>query len=121
MECQHAMQLFRAGADGYVTKDQPLHIVLDAIHIVARGGRCIPAEIAEAVAVNLTKQTAALSHREYQVFYLLSSGLAVKEVADRLSLSSKTISTYRFRVLDKLGLSNNAEMMKYAITSGIHD
>jgi DNA-binding NarL/FixJ family response regulator len=96
-------------------------MVLNAIRKLARGGKYIPAGLAEKMiyAMNGLTGPAQLSHREYQVLYLFASGMCMTEIADHLSLSVKTISTYRSRLLEKLNLRNNTQLMKYAFKKGM--
>ena len=121
VEEQHAFQLIAAGASGYMHKTEAPEIVLSAIRKVARGGRYIPNSLAEKMifAMNAPNGRTQLSQREYQVLYLIASGLCATEIADHLALSVKTISTYRTRLLEKLQLKNNAELMKYALKKGM--
>jgi DNA-binding NarL/FixJ family response regulator len=118
---QHAIQLVAAGADGYMYKTETPDIVLNAIRKVARGGKYIPNALAEKMvfAMNGVTGKHQLSQREYQVLYLIASGMSATEIAEYLSLSVKTISTYRCRILEKLQLKNNAELMKYALKKGM--
>ena len=118
---QHAMQILGAGADGYVHKTKPAHLILDGIRKVSRGGKCVSRELAETVVFSLDrmKKPVRLSDREFQVLYLFASGLCIKEIAEQLSLSVKTVSTYRGRLLEKLNLRSNAELMRYAFKQGV--
>ena len=118
---QHAIQMLAAGADGYLHKSKSPQLILDAIRRVSRGGKYVGKDIAEAVLFNLDrmKRPARLSNREYQVLYLFASGLGMKEIAGQLSLSVKTISTYRCRLLEKLNLNSNAQLMRYAFKEGV--
>jgi two-component system, NarL family, invasion response regulator UvrY len=120
-EDQHAIQMLAAGANGYLSKSKPPETIIDAMRKVARGGRFVSGELAETVLFNLEriKRPARLSNREYQVLYLFASGLATKEIAGQLALSVKTISTYRCRLLEKLNLSTNAQLMRYAYKEGV--
>jgi two-component system invasion response regulator UvrY len=122
-EDQHAMQMLAAGADGYLSKAKPTEQILDALRKVSRGGKYVSRELAEAVLTNLDRlnRPARLSNREYQVLYLFASGLGMKEIAGQLSLSVKTVSTYRYRLLEKLNLSSNAQLMRYAFKEGVMD
>jgi DNA-binding NarL/FixJ family response regulator len=95
--------------------------VLTAVRRVGKGGRYIPNDLAEKMifAMNGTNGRTQLSAREYQVLYLIASGLCATEIANHLALSVKTVSTYRCRLLEKLQLRNNAELMKYALKKSI--
>jgi two-component system, NarL family, invasion response regulator UvrY len=121
LEDQHALQMLAAGADGYMDKTKPPNLIVDAVRKVSRGGKYVSRELAETVLFNLNRvhRPARLSNREYQVLYLFASGLGMKEIAGQLSLSVKTISTYRCRLLEKLNLSSNAQLMRYAIKEGV--
>ena len=114
---QHALQFLAAGADGYLSKTDPPDVVLNAIRKVARGGKYIPDGLAERMvfSMNGPNSRVPLSSREYQVLCMIASGLCVTEIAGRLSLSAKTVSTYRCRLLEKLRLTNNAQLIKYAL------
>jgi len=121
IEEQHAVQMLKAGADGYLCKSDPTDTVLDAIRKIARGGKYVPKAIAETLifAMNGVSGPSPLSHREYQVLYLYASGMGMAEIADHLSLSVKTVSTYRSRLLEKLNLRSNAQLMRYAFSKGM--
>lgn len=119
-EDQFAVRMLRAGASGYLTKETAPDELVKAVNKVLRGGRYVSATLAEKLAEDL--QTGAqgplhqsLSDREYQVLCLIASGKTVGEISDLLSLSVKTISTYRARVLQKMNMKTNAELTHYAI------
>lgn len=119
-EDQYAVRLIKAGAAGYLTKESAPQEVVKAIHRVASGKKYINPTVAEILADELGTSDKKLSHqtlsdREYQIFLLLASAETVSEIADNLALSVKTVSTYRTRVLEKMRLHNNAELMRYAI------
>ena len=123
-EEQYAVRCLKAGAAGYLTKESASDELIQAIRRVAGGGRYVTRSLAEKLALNLTGQAVEqpheiLSDREYQVMRLIASGKTVGEIAAELSLSVKTVSTYRARALDKLKLNNNAELMRYAISRGL--
>jgi len=120
-ENQHAIQMLAAGADGYLSKAKAPETIIDAMRKVSKGGRFVSRELAETVLFNLERinRPARLSNREYQVLYLYASGLAMKEIAGQLALSVKTVSTYRCRLLEKLNLSTNAQLMRYAYKEGV--
>jgi DNA-binding NarL/FixJ family response regulator len=121
IEEQHAAQLLKAGADGYLCKSDSPQTILDAIRKIAKGGKCLPKNLAETLifAMNGVSQPARLSRREYQVLYLFASGMGMTEIARHLSLSVKTVSTYRARLLEKLNLTSNVQLMRYAFTKGV--
>ena len=119
-EDQYAVRVLRAGASGYLTKESAPDHLVEAIRKVARGGKYISPHLAERLAFNLESISErplheALSDREFQVLRLIASGKTVKEIGEELSLSVKTISTYRTRILEKMKMKNNAEMTHYAI------
>jgi DNA-binding NarL/FixJ family response regulator len=119
-EDQYAARALRAGAAGYLTKEAAPEKLLEAIRKVAAGGRYISATVADRLATMISGDAAAplhaaLSDREFQVLRLIASGKTVGEIATTLSLSVKTVSSYRARILEKTGLENNAELMKYAM------
>jgi DNA-binding NarL/FixJ family response regulator len=120
-ENQHAIQMLAAGADGYLSKAKAPETIIEAMRKVSKGGRFVSRELAETVLFNLERinRPARLSNREYQVLYLYASGLAMKEIAGQLALSVKTVSTYRCRLLEKLNLSTNAQLMRYAYKEGV--
>jgi len=120
-EDEHALQMLAAGANGYVDKSNSPQTILEAIRKVSRGGKWVSKEVAEKVAFNWDrlKKPPRLSTREHQVLSLLASGLTVKDIGKRLSLSIKTVSTYRCRVLEKLNLENNAQLIRYALKEGV--
>lgn len=119
-EDQYATRLIKAGAAGYMTKESAPAEVVQALLRVACGKKYISPAVAEMLANELGADEnklphQALSDREYQIFLLLASAKTVTEIADSLALSVKTISTYRSRILEKMRLSNNAELMRYAV------
>jgi DNA-binding NarL/FixJ family response regulator len=115
-----AVRALKLGAAGYLTKETAPEELVSAIRRVSQGRKYISATLAEKLAVDLELEAEkpaheTLSDREYQVLCLLASGKRLKEIAEDLSLSIKTISTYRTRILDKMKLRNNAELMRYAL------
>ncbi|MGB9093776.1 MAG: response regulator transcription factor [Gallionella sp.] len=119
-EDQYAVRLIKAGAAGYMTKESAPSEVVRALLHVAGGKKYISPVVAELLANEIGTDEEKLPHqilsdREYQIFLLLASALTVSEIADNLALSVKTISTYRSRILEKMHLSNNAELMRYAV------
>jgi two-component system invasion response regulator UvrY len=119
-EDQYAMRLIKAGAAGYMTKESAPSEVVKALLRVAGGKKYISTAVAEILANGIGTAEEKLPHqilsdREYQIFLLLASAKTVSEIADTLALSVKTVSTYRSRVLEKMRLNNNAELMRYAI------
>jgi two-component system invasion response regulator UvrY len=119
-EGQYALRVLKAGASGYVTKTSAPDELINAIRKVHRGGKYISPSIAEKLAFQLESNFEempheALSDREYQVLCMLASGKTVTEIADELALSVKTVSTYRARILEKMDMKNNAELIHYAV------
>jgi DNA-binding NarL/FixJ family response regulator len=119
-EEQYAARAFKAGAVGYLTKDSASEELATAIRKVLDGGRYISPSFAEQLAGQLAGDLHALPHnalsdREHLVLCQMARGKAVSQIADELALSVKTISTYRARLLKKLHLTNNAELMRYAL------
>jgi two-component system invasion response regulator UvrY len=123
-EEQFALRVIRAGASGYLNKNMATKVLVEAIQQVLAGGQYISARVAEQL-VNAVKQPhgqplhATLSDREDQVLRLIANGRTVGEIAKQLYLSVKTISTYRSIVLRKLGLENNAQLMRYVQEHGL--
>ena len=114
-----AVRLLKSGAAGYLNKDSAPAELVEAVRRVAAGGRYISAAMAQLLAEQIGTDPARepherLSEREYQVFRLLAAGKTVGEIAEQLHLSVNTVSTYRARVLEKLGAANNAGLMRYA-------
>jgi len=118
-EEQYAMRTIKAGASGYLTKDCKQQELIFAIKKLASGGRYISAPFAEKLAFGLINREKPLfellSDREYQVLNMIVRGKRLKDIAEELSLSIKTISSYRARILDKLNLKTNVELARYAI------
>jgi two-component system, NarL family, invasion response regulator UvrY len=125
-EDQYAVRLLRAGAAGYLTKDAAPAELVQAIRKVIRGGKYVSPQLAEKLAFEFYGATTRPSHetlsdREYQVLCMITSGKTVAEIAEKLFLSVKTISTYRVRLLEKLNMKNNAELTRYSIKQGLVD
>jgi len=125
-EDQYAVRALKSGASGYLCKQSASSELVDAIHTVAKGKKYINAEVAEILAnqVGMENQQApheTLSDREFQTLTMIASGLSVGEIADKLSLSVKTVSMYRTRLLEKMQLRHNAELTHYAIKNNLVD
>ncbi len=119
-EDQYGVRVLKAGAAGYLTKDSAPDELVQAIRKVHRGGKYVSASLAEVLVFELETETnrprhKSLSDREYQVMTMIASGKTVGEIGEELSLSVKTISTYRARVLGKMKMRTNAELTHYAI------
>jgi two-component system invasion response regulator UvrY len=125
-EKQYAIRALRAGAAGYLTKESAPEELVAAIRKAAQGGTYVSQSLAEKLAGEVKGEAPkepheALSDREYQVVRLLAAGKTVGEIAAELSLSIKTVSTYRARILEKLGLKSTAEIIRYAFEQGLHE
>ena len=124
-EDQFATRVLKAGASGYMTKETAPDELVTAINKVMSGGKYVSATLAEKLAGDLEKDTDGaplherLSDREYEVLRMIASGKTVSEIANDLSLSVKTISTYRARILEKIHMRSNAELTHYAIKHGL--
>jgi len=125
-EEQYARRVFKAGAAGFITKDSPRTELSKAICKVMEGGKYLSRALAEKLIVDLGRGVdrppdETLSDREFQVMRLIASGKTLSEIANLLSLSDKTISTYRARVMEKMGMRTNAELTHYAIHNKLVD
>lgn len=123
-EEQYAVRSLKAGASGYLTKESAPEELIAAIRKVSQGGKYISSSLAEKLASHLEVDAdkpvqEMLSDREYQVMLMIASGKTVKEIADEMFLSVKTVSTYRVRALHKMGMKNNSEFTYYAIKYGL--
>jgi two-component system, NarL family, invasion response regulator UvrY len=119
-EDQFAIRILRAGAAGYVTKESAPDELIGALRKVCSGGKYVSPQLAEKLAIFIEQEQSGplheqLSDREYQVLRMLALGKTVSEIADELLLSVKTISTYRTRVLEKMKMTTNAELTRYAL------
>lgn len=119
-EDQFAVRLLRAGASGYVAKESAPEELVKAVRKVCAGGKYISASLAEKLADNLERPSIKaphdiLSEREYQVLLMIGAGASIKEIGEDLRLSVKTVSTYRTRILEKMRLRTNAQLIRYAI------
>jgi DNA-binding NarL/FixJ family response regulator len=123
-EDQYAVRVLKAGACGYLTKESAPDQLIAAIRKVVVGGKYVSPSLAEKLAFDLEADVdkplhETLSDREYEVLCQIALGKTVKEIADKLSLSVKTISTYRSRILEKMKMKNNAELTHYVIRQGL--
>jgi len=119
-EDQYALRALKAGASGYLCKQSASDELVDAVHMVAKGKKYISATVAEILANQVTGESEkplheTLSNREYETLMMIASGLSVSEIAEKLSLSVKTISMYRTRLLEKMQLKHNADITHYVI------
>jgi two-component system invasion response regulator UvrY len=125
-EEQYAIRALKAGAAGYLTKESAPEELVAAIKKVSMGRKYVTASLAEKLAFDLGERSERppheyLSDREFQVLRLIASGKTVKEIAEDMFLSIKTISTYRSRILEKMNMKTNAELTHYAIKNGLID
>jgi two-component system, NarL family, invasion response regulator UvrY len=122
-EEQYAFRAYKAGASGYIKKDAAPDLLIDAILRIHSGHKYISPEVAETLVQRLDHGGRpthdALSDREYQVFAAIAVGKSLKEIAQLSNLSVKTVSTYRSRILEKMNLKNNIDLVKYAIDNKI--
>jgi two-component system, NarL family, invasion response regulator UvrY len=123
-EEQYALTAIRAGANGYVSKDIDAPELITAIRQVAAGGRYLTANGAQKVLMHFECGDDPIPHqklsaREYQIMLMIVKGTSLTEIGEKIFISVKTVSTYRSRILSKLGISNNAELILYAVRHGI--
>jgi DNA-binding NarL/FixJ family response regulator len=123
-EDQYAIRALRAGAFGYVNKGGDPQLIVQAVRTVSQGRKYVTPEIAQMLVDSLTAPTCEtpherLSDRELQTLVMIASGKRLADIANELTLSPKTVSVYRARVLDKLSLANNSELTVYAIKNGL--
>jgi two-component system, NarL family, invasion response regulator UvrY len=125
-EDQLALRLLKLGAAGYLTKDKAPEVLLTAIRKVLRGEKYISESLAEKIALDTVSGATEslhemLSQREYQVMTMIAAGKTGKEIAKKLFLSVRTVSTYRTRVLEKMKMKTNAELIRYAFQNKLVD
>jgi len=125
-EHQYAVRAIRAGAAGYLTKESASAQLVSAIRKVAGGGAYISGEVAEELALAAMPDAqgpphATLSDREFQVFRMIAEGKSVSDIAQRLSLSAKTVSTHKANLLQKMNLDTTGDLIRYAIAHGLVD
>jgi two-component system, NarL family, invasion response regulator UvrY len=123
-EEQYAIRAFNRGASGYITKDSAADELVTAVRKVTRGGRYVSSPLAEKIALSFMdhrerKPHELLSDREYQILCMIAAGKTISGIAEELSLSTKTISTYRTRLLRKMHMKNNVEIFDYASSNGL--
>jgi len=123
-EEQYALNLIRIGCKGYLSKDAEPEEIITAIRAIANGKRYISSILAELMTNEITQPKDKLLHetlseREFQVFFKLASGRSVTEIGEELFISIKTVSTYRSRILEKMGLKTNADLTYYAIKNAL--
>ncbi len=125
-EEQYAVRVLRAGASGYLTKESAPDELITAIRKISQGRKYITSSLAERLAVEVEADSKKplheiLSDREYQVLRMIAEGKTVKNIANDLSLSIKTVSTYRTRIMEKMKMKTNAELMHYAMKHRLFD
>jgi two-component system invasion response regulator UvrY len=125
-EEQYAVRVLRAGASGYLTKESAPDELITAIRKISQGRKYITSSLAERLAVEVEADTKKplheiLSDREYQVLRMIAEGKTVKNIANDLSLSIKTVSTYRTRIMEKMKMKTNAELMHYSMKHRLFD
>lgn len=123
-DTQVAQRVLKAGANGFACKDSDTDALLAAIRKVAMGGRYLDPVVAEklafeAVGIDAPAGHGILSDRELQVLRLLAKGNSINKIADDLLVSNKTVSTHKARMMEKMGFSSNADMVRYAIANGL--
>ncbi len=123
-EEQYAVRALKSGASGYLSKERASSELVNAIETVSKGRKYITPEVAEVLANQVGDPSEAMPHeslsdREFQTLIMISSGLSVSDIAAKLSLSVKTISQYRSRLLEKMQLKHNAELTRYAIKNNL--
>lgn len=122
-DTQIVSRVLRAGARGFISSDNEPAALLNAIRKLARGERFIDPKLVDAIVFGLPAAEISpheiLSNREFQVLHLLAAGKSINDIAAKFSLSAKTISTHKMRLMQKIGIPNNAELIRYAISHGI--
>jgi two-component system, NarL family, invasion response regulator UvrY len=123
-EDHYGTRFLKAGASGYLSKAGASERLVEAVRKVSGGGKYISPELTDKLVTDLTQKSENPAHeiltdREFQVFMGLASGKKIKKIADKLCLSINTISTYRSRILQKMDLENNAELIRYALKMGL--
>ena len=125
-EQQYGKRVLKAGASGYMNKESAPEELIKAIHKVIAGGRYVSPALAERLAFDLSEETEQpiherLSDRELEVLKMIALGKTISQIADELHLSVTTVSTYRARMLEKMGMTTNAELMRYALRNRLID
>jgi two-component system invasion response regulator UvrY len=125
-EEQYAVNLLRAGASGYINKETASTQLVGAVRTAVQGRKYVSPTLAQVLAEGISGNGdeplhGSLSQREFQIFCKLAGGQAVSQIAEELHLSVKTVSTYRTRVLEKMGMKSNADLTYYAVKNGLID
>ena len=121
---QYALRALKLGASGYLTKGTAAEELIIAIKKINAGGRYITNSLAESIALNLDKDFSkplhdSLSSREFEILIKIAHGKALHEIGSELCISAKTVSTYRSRIMGKMGLKKNAELIQYCMRNGL--
>ena len=125
-ESQYAVRSIRNGANGYLAKDSAPSLLLEAVRKVAGGGAYVSAEVAEQLAMaampgHAVTRSETLSNREFEIFRMVVQGTSLTDIALQLNLSSKTVSTHKHNLMQKLGVANQSDLVRYAIRHGLTD
>lgn len=125
-EMQYAVRAIKTGASGYLTKESAPAQLVQALRKIAGGGAYISSEVAEQLALGAMPGAAAASHealsaREFEVLRLLAAGVSVTDIAGRLGVSVKTVSSHKANLMQKMGLANQNDLLRYAIRHGLAD
>lgn len=125
-EEQYALRALKSGASGYMTKDSIPHELVKAVRKILSGNKYVSSSFSEKLLTEIADDVRkplheVLSNREFQIMRMIASGKTMNEIADELSLSSKTVYTYRARILEKMGMKNNMELTHYATKHGLVD
>ena len=123
-ELQYAVRAIKSGASGYLTKESAPLQLLQVLRKIAAGGAFISADVAEQLAMGSMQGAGVAAHeklsdREFEVFRLIAIGVSVTDIAARLNLSAKTISTHKSNLMQKMGLNNQSELIRYALKHGV--
>jgi len=123
-EEQYAVRMLRAGASGYLNKESATEQLVAAIRIVLNGGKYVSPRMASQIATDLTSTSSRVRHeelsdREFTVLRMMAAGMTGKDIARKIAISNKTVSTYRTRILKKLHLRNNAQLVAYAVKNNL--
>jgi DNA-binding NarL/FixJ family response regulator len=125
-EEQYAVRVLKAGASGYLTKESAPDELIHAIRKISKGRKYITSSLAERLAVEVGTDVEkplheTLSDREYQVLLMIAAGKTITQIAEEISLSVKTVSSYRARILEKMKMKTNAEIMRYAVLNSLQE
>jgi two-component system invasion response regulator UvrY len=121
---QYALRALKLGACGYLTKDTASEELIEAVQKIFKGGKYISSSLAENIALHLNKEYTgflhdSLSEREFEVMLKIAKGKSLQEIGNEMFISGKTVSTYRSRIIEKMGLKKNADLTKYCLKNGL--